>query len=271
MDFDALAPVDLARRAFADADAASSVSTNPAEVLALLMDFSGSVALAKVLHAPAPEGPSHPDAASLAQQLQARVQRQIEALAGRSLRPLEGARAPVVPSPLELFDALARCTGTPGVRPGAAQGAAVAELARELGAPLRAALGACLRQSQAHFAAVRHELTPELHRLGPRARRLERIDAALQRSIAAKVAQLFERMELAAELTFERACAEACATLPMPPETFAVEALVPWAADSGWIAHYRRRCLHVARGFFDHLRRGLEALLSAASEAEVES
>ena len=142
------------------------------------------------------------------------------------------------------------------------------ELARELGAPLRAALGACLRQIQAHFAAVRHELTPELHQLGPRARRLERIDAALQRSIAAKVAQLFERMELAAELTFERACAEACGALP---ETFEMEALVIWAADSGWIGAYRRRCVHAARGWFDHLRRGLEALLSAASEAEVES
>lgn len=263
MDFDALAPVGLARRAFADVNAAPP--SNPAEVLALLMDFSGSVALAKVLHAPAPQGPSHPEAAALAQQLQTRVQRQIEALQGRSLRPLEGVRAPVVPSPGELFDALARCASAPGVRP---EDAAVLELARELGAPLRAALGACLRQIQAHFAAVRHELTSELHELGPRARRLERIDAALQRSIAAKVAQLFERMELAAELTFERACAEACAALP---ESFGVEALVAWAADSGWISHYRRRCLYVARGFFDHMRRGLEALLSAASEAEVES
>lgn len=269
MDFDALAPAGHARRVFADASADAApagVSNNPAEVLALLMDFSGSVALAKVLHAPAPEGPAHPDAAALAQALHARVQAQIEALAGRSLRALVGPRAPVVPAPAELFDALARCAGAPGVRP---QGAAVSALARELGAPLRAALGACLRQSQAHFAAVRHELTPELHQLGPRARRLERIDAALQRSIAAKVAQLFERMELAAELTFERACAEACAALP---ERFGVEQLVAWsAADSGWIAAYRRRCVHAARGWFDHSRRGLEALLMAASEAEVES
>jgi hypothetical protein len=263
MDFDALAPGGLARRArraLADAleNAAPSgaVSSNPAEVLALLMDFSGSVALAKVLHAPAParDEPSHPDAAARAAVLQTRVQ-----------EPLDGKRAPAVPAPPALFETLARHTGAPGVRP---QGAAVLQLAHELGTPLIAALGTCLRQSQAHIAAVRHELTPELHQLGPRARRLERIDAALQRSIATKVAQLFVRMELAAELTFERACAEACAALP---EAFALEELATWAADSGWIAGYRRRCLHVARGYFDHLRRGLEALLMAASEAEVES
>jgi hypothetical protein len=238
---------------------------NPAETLAMLMDFSGSVALAKLLHAPAPEGESHPEAGPRARKLLDKVRGQLDALLPRALRPLNGPRAPRTPQPPELLEVLTRITGSEGRVP---EGEQVSRLARELAAPLLAAVGASLRQTQAHLTGVRWEITTELQALGPRAERLERIDAALQRSIQVKLGELFERMELAAELTFERACAEACAALP---EAFGADELADWAADSGWIARYRARCEYVARAWFGQMRRSLEGLLLAAAEAEVGS
>jgi hypothetical protein len=277
MDLDALAPTagmagglalfgSLARATPAPAEGpreAAPVPGNPAEVLAMLMDFSGSVALAELLHAPAVEGPSHPQAAQLASKLQEGVRARLDTLLPVALKPLTGRRAPNVPNVDELLAAIERATGEPGLRPDEQAGV---RLARELGAPLRSALGASLRVAQAQIATLRWEMAHELRALGPRADRLERIDAALQRSIQAKLGELFDRMELAAELTFERACVHACLALP---EHFTGAELTPWCTESGWIERYRERCVRMTRALFGHLRRSLEGLLRAAIHAEV--
>ncbi|HEY6878481.1 MAG TPA: hypothetical protein VI299_10710 [Polyangiales bacterium] len=270
MDLDALAPVTGLSGGLAlrppPADGAREtppVPQNPAEVLAMLMDFAGSVQLAELLHAPPVEGPGHPEAKKLATKLQREVGARLDALLPLALKPLTGRRAPTVPPPEELLEAIERACGEPGKRP---DPEAALRLARELGAPLRSALGASLRQAQAHIATLRWEIAHELRGLGPRADRLERIDAALQRSVQGKLGELFDRMELAAELTFERACAHACQALP---DDFGAADLVSWSAESGWIERYRERCVRMTRALFGHLRRSLEGLLRAAIHAEV--
>jgi hypothetical protein len=198
-----------------------------------------------------------------ARKLREHVYSRFDALLHQSLRPLTGVRAPKLPTAEELLEALALASGEPGRLP---EGEAAVRLARKLGAPLCSAFGNCLRQAQAHLAGLRTEIMADLRALGPRADRLERIDAALQRSIQGKLLELFDRMQLAAELTFERACAQACAALPTP---FTAEDLASWCGVQGWIERYRERCIHTAEALYGHLQRSLEGLLLAAIHAEV--
>jgi hypothetical protein len=267
MDLDALAPAGRLGGALTrlpllhePSEQTPPVPQNPAEVLALLMDFSGSVALAELLDSAAPEGPSHPDARALGARLVREVRARLDTLLPTTLKPLSGRRAPSVPPPHELL-ATIRATAGEGVP----DAAGAQRLARELGAPLRSALGASLRQAQAQVGTLRWEIAHELRALGPRADRLERVDAALNRSIQAKLGELLDRMELAAELTFERACVHACAALP---EDFGEADLAQWADDDGWIERYRERCVRMTKALFGHLRRSLEGLLRAATHAE---
>jgi hypothetical protein len=267
MDLDALAPSGVIGAALSRvrvwdsaAETSPSVPQNPAEVLALLMDFSGSVALAELLDAEPPNGPGHPQANELGEKLTREVGARLDALLPVTLKPLTGRRAPTVPPPEELADLIVACAG-PGVPDVDGQ----KRIARELGAPLRSALGTSLRQAQAHLATLRWEIAHELRALGPRAERLERVDAALARSIQAKLGELLDRMEHAAELTFERACSHACAALP--PD-FSAQDLAAWAAPNGWIERYRERCLRMTKALYGHLRRSLEGLLRAARHAE---
>lgn len=272
MDLDALAPValgaGLARRPASSIErtdtppvVAPPVPLHPSEVLATLMDFSGSVALAEMLHAPASATPVPDDAPRLARALHEEVRRRLDAALPVVLRPLNGTRAPKAPPPEKMFESLVNFSGGPGRAP---TPEAVARFAKDLGAPLRAALAASVRQARVQIAGARVDIAPELQALGPQADRLERIDAALQRSIETKLTRLFERMEHTAALSFERACAQACAALP--PE-FGAADFAPWAADSGFFEHHRARCEHVTLALFGHLRRSLEGLLLAI-EAE---
>jgi hypothetical protein len=254
MDFAALAPasklaVRPARR--------SAVPHNPAGVLAQLMDFSGGVALAELLSAPIPGGPPHPEAARLASTLHDRVRARLDTAQPLVLAPLTGSRAPKLLTATELFEALARVAGGLGRLPKAD---AAGRLARELGAPRRSALAASLRQVQAQFAALRVEITDDLHALGPYAQHLEGIDAALQRSIQGKLGELVGRMEEAADRSFARACAQACAALPAE---FDASELEGWAAADGWIEQHRARCVQIVNAWFEHSQRSLEGLLRA--------
>jgi hypothetical protein len=276
MEFDAIAPAATATFAGGLAlrptvpdgsargrDARSLVPQNPADVLARMMDFSGSVALAELLHTPEPDGPAHPDVEQRAQKLREHVYRRFDALLAQSLRPLTGQRAPRLPTPEELLETITLASGEPGRLP---EGEAALRLAKKLGAPLCSAFGTSLRQAQAHLAGLRAELVQDLRALGPRAVRLEHIDAALQRSIQGKLLELVDRMQLAAELTFERACTQACAALPAP---FGAEDLAGWCSHEGWIDRFRARCIHAAEALYGHLQRSLEGLLLAAIHAEV--
>jgi hypothetical protein len=236
---------------------------NPAQVLANLMDFPGSVALAELLETPLPPPGGNPEAAAIGAQLLADVRARLDALATATLKPLTGRRSPELPTVDELELALQRHRIEPGV--GARE---LALLADALGGPFREALGTSLRKAQAHVATLRFEITQDLRRLGPRADRLERIDAALARAINAKLGELLDRMELAAQATFARACAravEASFADDAPPRS---ELLAAWSAPDGWIARYHERCVRMAKALYGHLRRSLEGLVRAAIHAE---
>jgi hypothetical protein len=228
---------------------------NPAQVLATLMDFPGSVALAELLEAPLPAPSRSPEVRRLGALLLADVRARLDALEPTALKPLTGRRSPDLPSADELFMALSRHGVSRDATP-----RELANLAEALGAPIREALGTSLRKAQAHVATLR--------RLGPRADRLERIDAALGRAINAKLGELLDRMELAAQATFARACARAVEALYEDGGEPTREGLERWCAADGWIARYHERCVRMAKALFGHLRRGLEGLLRAAILSE---
>jgi hypothetical protein len=233
---------------------------NPAEVLANLMDFPGSVALADLLQGGLPPVPAHPDADSLGDRLLLDAQARLDTLEPLVLKPLTGRRSPEVPAPHELLHTLLRH----GLANDRSEQVA-RRIADELGAPFRSALGLSLRQAQAHVATLRWEITHDLRNLGPRADQLERLDAALSRAMQGKIGELLDRMEHAAHLTFVRACLHAVAALP---DTLDEACRAHWSTDDGWLGRYRERCVRMAKALFGHLRRSLEGLMRAATLSE---
>lgn len=248
------------------AEVRPSAPTKPAEVLAALMDFSGGVALAELLQAPVPGGPAHPDATRMGWDLQERVLSRLDAISTRAVQRLTRDRRLESDLPAtELLDIVARLGGTPdrGLKP-----AAALRLAAELRERLGWRLGASLRQAQSELARLRVDVAGSIRLLGPRADQLERIDAALHTSLQRKLTDLYDRVLRAAETSFDRACFEACASLPLG---FGEAELASWLAPSAWIARDRERCERTVGAFCLHLRRGLEALVLAAIRAEVAS
>lgn len=263
-----------------------SVSKNPAEVLASLMDFPGSVALAELLDEPLPKQTHDPRTALLGEELLDSVRARLDALEPLALKPLSGRRAPPLLPPHDYMALLARH----GLGPKAEQPPAVFEdegqapestdrsssetqprthsatalsaLTADLGDPFFSALGTSLRQAQAHIGTLRWEIAHEIRALSPTADRLERIDAALTRAMQGKMGELLDRMEYAAQLTFERACGHALMELP---PNFGEEDLLDWSSESGWLGRYRERCIRMTKALFGHLRRGLEGLLRSAT------
>ena len=243
-----------------------SLPDKPAEVLAALMDFSGGVALAELLVAPVPSGRSHPDAGRNGYDLQERVQAQLDAISTRALQRLQRERrleSDIATS--ELLAVVAQLTGPTGLGPQVAKRVA-SELRKRVGWQL----GASLRQAQVDLARLRSNIAAELRSLGPRADQLERIDAALQTSLQHKLIELYDRLLRAAEQNFDRACYEACVSLPKDVALSEPE-LASWLAPHGWLARDRERCELTIHAFCVHLRRGLEGLVLAAIEVEVGS
>jgi hypothetical protein len=244
-----------------------AAAANPAEVLANLMDFPGSVALAELLDALLAQRSAAGDTVHLqgaseqGEELLRQAHLRLDSLEAQVLKPLLGRRAPELPDAPTLLQLLQQH----GLIAGERTQPAIERLADELGDPFRAALGTSLRQAQAHVSTLRAELTHELRALGPRADQLERLDATLTRSMQASVGQLLDRMEHAAHLTFARACTHAVTNLP---EQIEESDLTAWCANDGWLARYHDRCVRMARALFGHLRRGLEGLLRAAILSE---
>lgn len=258
MDFDTLA---LRPPEPGSSEPRPYLPSKPAEVLAALMDFSGGVALAELLVAQAPRGGPHPEAGRKGYDLQERVQAQLDAISTRALQRLQRERRPE--RDVAASELLALVQGGGGLGPEAARRLAAA-LRKQLGWQL----GASLRQAQSDLARLRMNVAAELRSLGPRAEQLERIDAALQTSVQHKLGDLYDRLLRAAEQNFDRACFDACASLP---KDFGEAEFVRWLAPHGWLARDRERCELTIHAFCVHLRRGLEGLVLAAIEVEVGS
>jgi hypothetical protein len=243
-----------------DAGEPPKAPPNPAAILASMMDFPGSVALAELLAEKPPEGASAPDAGARAAALLRDVRARLDSLESQALKPLLGRRAPHLPNADELASVLAQF----GVHEARSE-ERMQRVAVELAEPLASAFSTSLRSAQAHVSTLRWEITHELRALGPRATRIEKLEAAITRAMQAKVGELLDRMEHAANLTFDRACAHAIIALP---EDWTKADLTPWSAPGGWIERYRDRCVRMTRALYGHLRRGLEGLLRAAAHAE---
>ncbi len=245
------------------------VSQNPAEVLATLMDFPGSVALAELLEEPVPASAPTAQAISMGERLLEDVRARLDALEPLALKPLSGRRAPTLLLPHEYLALLERHgfeRSEDTEQPSDSEQRAPQKLQAlfdELGMPFASALGTSLRQAQAHIATLRWEIAHDIRALGPTADRLERIDAALTRAMQAKMGELLDRMEYAAQLTFERACTHALMELPVD---FGEADLTEWSDENGWLGRYRERCIRMTKALFGHQRRGLEGLLRAAIE-----
>lgn len=273
MDFDTLAReaslgMGLAVRAPSPGEPAvrPAPSDKPAEVLAALMDFSGGVALAELLQTPVRSGPPNPDAARLGYDLQERVLSQLDAVSTLALQRLQRDRRAesgiAIAELLELM-ASAGAVADRGISP-----AIGLRIAADLRKRVGWRLGASMRQAQSDLARLRANIAGDLRRLGPHATQLERIDAALETSLQHKLVNLYDRVLRAAEQSFDRACFDACASLP---ETFGEADLAAWLAPSGWIARDRDRCERTVGAFCVHLRRSVEGLVMAAIQAEVGS
>ena len=264
----ALVPAAVAQVAGGAADALAwpnAAPQNPAQLLASLMDFPGSVALADLLAEPLaapraqvaePPAGALSDRAALGERLLLDAGARLDSLEPMVLKPLLGRRAPSVPAVHELLYCLRQHRIEQD-----REAANVQRLADDLGGPFRSALGLSLRQAQAQVATLRWEITHDLRALGPRADQLERLDAALSRAMQAKLGELLDRMEYAAHLTFVRACSHAVAGLPEPLDE---AALAGWCDAEGWLTRYRERCVRMAKALFGHLRRSLEGLIRAA-------
>ncbi|HKU43890.1 MAG TPA: hypothetical protein VJR89_37275 [Polyangiales bacterium] len=229
-------------------------------MLAQLLDFSGGVALAELFRAPAPDGSSHPEASTLANKLQEKVHAELDGMTRRALAKLAAERAEI--GPAQWLEVIERELGGAGRAP---RGQAAVRVSRKLGAPLRAALAAGLRQAQVECSRLRHNIALNLRALGPRAERLEQLDAALQLSIQIKLGRLFERLTQAAEHSFERASLEACAALT---DGFGAAEVARWAEPHGFIELHRERCERMLQALCGHLRRNIEGLLAAAVQLE---
>jgi hypothetical protein len=271
----------------------SQVSQNPAEILASLMDFPGSVALAELLDEPLPRTTAPAYAVELGERLLDDVRARLDALEPMALKPLLGRRGPSLLAPHEYLAVLKRhgfgvpkpepevaeAEPEPETKPAASSrsGARTAPppapapapnplpaLLDELSGPFASALGTSLRQAQAHIATLRWEIAHDIRALGPTADRLERIDAALTRAMQGKMGELLDRMEYAAQLTFDRAFQHAVSELP---SDFGEADLAEWSEESGWLGRYRERCVRMTKALFGHQRRSLEGLLRAATHA----
>jgi hypothetical protein len=76
---------------------------------------------------------------------------------------------------------------------------------------------------------------------------------------------LFERLSHAAELSFDRACLEACVALT---DGFGAPEVTRWAKPDGFIQLHRERCARMMQALCGHLRRNIEGLLAAAIQLE---
>lgn len=271
MVFDSHEPIaefaaGLARRpaGYERAPTPAPTRENPAEVLARLLDFSGSVELAKLVHTPVPEAAAHPRAAELGRKLQDKVQAQLDALARRAALRLARERGEAALDVAAISAAVARAMG--GLA-GAPEGRAAARLARSLGSSQHLALAAALRQARSDLLRLRTQIALELRALGPRAALLERVDAELQTSIEVRLGDLLGRLVHAGEQSFERACSQACQALPAG---FGEAELGAWLGEGGFIERHSERCMRMTQAFCGHLQRGLEGLVTAAIQAEVE-
>lgn len=199
---------------------------DPAAFMARLFDLSGSVELAGVLHAieaQPMEASFEPEALGI---------RHVEELVASGLAEARASVerafiAALPPAPRsKLPSAAALLAGLNGVR------STHAALLEALWPPLGELLARGLDRVRGRLGQLRRDLGAPLRALGPRALRLEQLDAVLTRAAAKKTTPWFLSLTPLAKSAFERELSARLAALARAP---ALADLTAWYAPDGFL------------------------------------
>ncbi|WP_437589437.1 hypothetical protein [Sorangium sp. So ce1000] len=235
--------------------------SDPAAVLAGLMDLHGSVSLARELslldrHAaprPAAEG----------------ARAEVRALAADRLGELAAALDHVFAAPFhrrnKLPDAAAvlatlEQTGVLPARDRA--GRALAYAAGQLWEPFGELVGRLLGRIRLETRALREELAPSLRALGPDAARLERLDAAISAATQKRRERALAELTPGLSRAFARAFRAAVGALP---EGAGIELVAGWFRQDEWLARELQRMELVVQAVLAHEAGRLLSLVDGAA------
>jgi hypothetical protein len=253
------------RTAEAEGGGLGPLRVDVVETLATLLDLTGSLALAAHLDAgdaePAAGVPALAPTADLDVWVDERIE-QLRAVVERRLRDLHEGRSSIW-GPERLA---AEITGRGLLERRPAR--AVSGLAREACEAHALAIRGLLDRVRGELRGLRVELAPRLAALGPRAARIEALDARLGRARAAGTHRLVGRIPPALIDHFAGRLVEALRAVD--PES--VQAAVGgWYASDGLVSRHRRQAAGIVRGVLDHEARALHELVAAAESAEADA
>lgn len=248
-------PLAAAAAALSEDPLPAPAPGDPAAFLARRMDLRGSVDLARqlaVLDRGAAKAANDPEAARRLRALVRARFGEVEAGVERTFRePFQ--RRNKLPAPAQIHVTLEE-TGAMTTRVGRPVAAAV----NALWAPFAELYALWLDRVGYEARALREEITPLLHALGPAAARLERLDAALLGATARGRAELLEKLLPGLARSFARTLASAVASLPPNATRAHVEA---WAVSPGWLRPEIGRARAVVLAVLAHERGRLEGLV----------
>ena len=178
--------------------------TDPAQLLADLVDLRGSVVLAQYISGeqdgPSPQ-PSHP------QSILALVAKTVEDVRSRLEFARENAFRPRfrLPTSQRAWNVLQRTYMTPsdGSKNAKERKAALKSATRIMWAPFAEFLEVQLKRSRFALKELREELSGPLAGLGPEVAAIERMDFALRQAIDAEVTRLYQRIGTYCEQSFQ--------------------------------------------------------------------
>ncbi|WP_438025203.1 hypothetical protein [Sorangium sp. So ce233] len=239
--------------------------SDPAAVLAGLMDLHGSVSLARELslldRAVPSSAPPPADGARA----------EVRALAADRLGELAEALDHVFAAPFHrrnrLPDAgavLATLEQT-GVLPARSRaGRALAYAAGQLWEPFGELAGRALGRIRLETRALREELAPSLRALGPGAARLERLDAAISAATQKRRERALAELVPGLARAFARGLRGAVAALP---EEAGLEEIAGWFGQDQWLGRELQRMELVVQAALAHEAGRLLALVDGAAAA----
>ncbi|WP_437966841.1 hypothetical protein WMF04_45975 [Sorangium sp. So ce260] len=244
--------------------------SDPAAVLAGLMDLHGSVSLARELALlDRPAAPPPPAAEG--------ARAEVRALAADRLGELAAALDHVFAAPFhrrnKLPDAAAvlatlEQTGVlsaPAAPTRAARGGrSLASAAGQLWEPFGELTGRVLGRVRLETRALREELAPSLRALGPDAARLERLDAAISAATQKRRERALAELVPGLARAFARGLRAAVGALP---EAVEIEHVAGWFAEEQWLRREVHRMELVVQAVLAHEAGRLLALVDGAAAA----
>ncbi|WP_437674727.1 hypothetical protein [Sorangium sp. So ce131] len=245
-----------------DPRAPAAEFSDPAAVLARLMDLHGSISLARELslldRPPAPSAPAATEGARAA----------VRALAADRLGELTAALDQLFSAPFQrrnkLPDApavLATLEQTGALVPPRGRGA-LASAAGQLWEPFGELVTRALNRVRQETRALREELAPSLRALGPAAARLERLDAAIASATQKRRERALGELVPGLSRCFARGFRAAVLALP---EAVEIDHVAGWFGRDQWLGREVQRMELVVQAVLAHEAGRLLALVDGAA------